>query len=781
MFPFNCTKSKFDHQCNCLVPSPTRSWYTIVSKNSMYLMETTDFLETIIGEFSFQANEWGPNVWCKWIKNSIFIGTFTGDIYVIRVLDYKFFVVSKEIHLGKLISCAFLFEGYVGVCFSGPKIVLFTDSLNNVPYLWEIGFNDKISMKEINLKNIEFIKTNGKIVFLLTENGVIYKLENDEVKEIENLGLFVNSVQFIDESNLLVIGNNGLVVVYSFELNQKFEVLISDARCLIDSFYCLETKTLYFISQENILEKINFLDIIPPFGVSSTYIYNILNQYFVCEIPDENDWRKIRTIPDDLFPIKKIIVNNEDTFCIVGHNGISIFTKYSLFFEQNINPDFIVWINLLLFIVIDNVIYLYSDGLSLIGSYQIKYKPISVTSYKTKSLLVFKDEILIFEFDTSNQTKFIGESHNVKIGSFELVIYKIKIQMQVKNAYILWNNDIYLHLFNNKVIKFESSEVIWNDAKYVWVNESPLLLCCLNNDFVDVYSDVHSGHYSYKTKWSYDTSLLKISQKQILEKFIIEKIDFSTHLIPTLKQDSTDCGETLIKLHNESNFAELFADFMSKLKENYQLSLFYQGLNEIDPKIIPDFLVLMTDEQLKDLAGTNFNFVPYFPSVKQSTQSRILNHIQPVQFQEIIDKYQNILEAKMNNFKDFIVNKFIENGKFIKCCLFSNAAGIDFCELIKNSNIHSKEIKDCLDIMESDFLQWKSNDKDSLLRLIGCSFQLSKINQWALACFLILKDHSKIKSILLDDPDTMFSAMSFTLNYKNNYYAQYLKSMKIGL
>ena len=35
-----------------------------------------------------------------------------------------------------------------------------------------------------------------------------------------------------------------------------------------------------------------------------------------------------------------------------------------------------------------------------------------------------------------------------------------------------WSTEGRLNLFNNKVIKFESSEVIWNDAKYVWVNRN---------------------------------------------------------------------------------------------------------------------------------------------------------------------------------------------------------------------------------------------------------------------------------------------------------------------
>ncbi|KAK8883368.1 hypothetical protein M9Y10_046018 [Tritrichomonas musculus] len=634
-------------------------------------------------------------------------------------------------------------------------------------------------------------------------------------------------MEFIDNKNsLLVIDQNGGFTIRNFIFNTNYNLSLSETKTMISTFYDNNSRRLIFLDPSFQVKCINFVNLLSSFAFGASLIYNLMKQKLVCELPNIFKPRaeRVRAIPSDLFPIKSISVNTESVICVVGRIGLAVLTDYSLFYDpsiiinnNDINP---VWINNILIVFNSFVnekkktifaMKLYTDELLPIGGNSVialDEKPLSAHSHSTRLIVTFPDKITIFDFDNSKDLAIsgpdekVGDRKSMKIGNliiisvaYTLSDLNLNPKVQIRRGFVMWENDVFLHLQNNSVINIKNpAKPVWfnvldsNDkhdaqSSMIWDNGTPQLLCCYKTGYTNILSSNSTASLPINSLWTVNKTIIHIPSNLQYERIQANFTDFSMKMMPIVSDDSFKYGETLTALLEATDFKTVLTGFLDNLNKEDKLDQFYLGMRQLDGQTAVKFLNELSSEYISYLAQTDFDFALHFPNVKPSIQSRILLHTSPGMLERILETYKTLLQEKDEKFKSFVCLKCIQNGNFIRGCTIGNSADFDFCKLLHENtkSLIKINFSQCIKVIETDFKNWSDEDRIPALKVVACSFNLVRLNNWALAAFLILKDEGKVVSLLTGNMPNLLSAMRYTRDFKSTEYATFLVNLQIGL
>lgn len=834
----------------------------------------------------------GPNHWIKWINKSIIsFGTYAGSYFCIKFddINYQFSGSLFTTNVNGVISDVFSYQNMIGICVIGPKILLVNSNAqivstiddiqcqhsiikhstifngnnlafisNNQIYTCELNIN--LNTYTANLKNLHSIsnfqnvgnicsKRDKDIFAFSTYDKNVYicvsknqKDDNDDI-DYENLSdnnkrsitkLFstttnIEFIEFIDNGNsLLVIDQNGGFMIRNFIFNTNYNLLLSDTKTMISSFYDSNSQRLIFLDPSYQVRCINFVNILSSFAYGSSFIYNILKQKLVCEIPNIFKPRKerVRAIPSELYPIKSISVNTETVICIIGRIGLAVLTDYSLFYDPSIilNDEIEidpVWINNILVVFNsfkndkNKIIYtmkLYTDELLPIGGNSViafDEKPLSAHSHSTRLIVSFPDKFTVYNFDKSKELTILGPSEkqgerkNMKIDdliisfvTYSLSELNIDSKNQIRRAFLMWDEEVFLHLQNNSVINIKNpTKPVWfnvcdknndrngNHSAMIWDNKSPQLLCCYKSGYINILSSNSITSLPINSLWTVNKTIIHIPSNLQYDCIQAKFTDFSMKMMPIISDDNFKYSDILKTLLEANDFKAVLTGFLDNLNREDKLDQFYLGMRQLDGQTVVKFLNELNNEYISYLAQTDFDFALHFSNVKSAVQTRILLNANPASLCRILENYKTLLQEKEEKFKSFVCQKCIQSGGFIRGCTIANAADFDFCKLLheNSKNLVKINLAQCIKVVESDFQNWSEDDRVSALKVVACSFNLVRLNVWALASFLILGDEGKVVSLLTGNMPNLLSAMRYTRDFKDTKYSNFLVDLQVGL
>ena len=840
MIPFNCESCFEAHNIFSISSDPLNKYYSAISTDSIFVFDASDSLFPLIDSFrrsDESIKNQGTNHWMRWMdKSTIAYGTCAGSFFTVRFENNKFSDSFAFVNVGGIVSDTFFYDNLIGICIIGPKIVFVNsnaeivstlsvplqspfikspsvclakkpDSSNNYCHYIifisdgklikaQINRNEINDLVHLNYNNIGIVASNKDVFAFSTFDRSVYLSANNKITKILSPETNIAYMEFInDGKTLLMIDQNGVFILRNFIFNTNFTLALPDTKTMISSFYDSSCKRFFFLDPSYQIRCINFVELVSSFAFGSSFIYSLTKQSLIFQIPNQikmDSKRKIRSIPSDLYPIKSIATNTETVFCIIGKIGISVITDYSLFYESSISADYVTWINNMLAVFCEKNMNLYTDELMPIGSLEISDTPLFVFSSGTRLILTFIRSFVVYEFDNSKSIIDGGNKKKHKVGKISFNSSTFKVDFSMKRSYILWNNEIFIQLQNGSVINFKANttnqnnkntKVVWDNVTSLWANKSPELLCCYRNGSVNILSENSMATLPLNSLWTINKSVIHIPSTLQYECIKANFTDFSPKMLPLTSEDHSKYSATLIELLNSHDFKATLNLFLDNLKKEKKLDQFYYGITHLSSENIVNFLNEMNDEYICYLAEKDFDFTSFFESVKPSIQSRILMHAHPNILNKILESFKDLLQEKEERFKNFVCSKCIKTGQFIRGCTFANSADYNFCQLLysNGSSLIQTSLFGCLNTIEKDFNSWNEDDKESALKVVGCSFNFVKLYNWALACFLILKDEGKVVSLLTDNAVNLITAMRYTRDHKETSYSQFLFGLDIGL
>jgi hypothetical protein len=299
----------------------------------------------------------------------------------------------------------------------------------------------------------------------------------------------------------------------------------------------------------------------------------------------------------------------------------------------------------------------------------------------------------------------------------------------------------------------------WSDGNFVF-SYSPGEVLVLN-------SSKAARFESLKSLWSFDGSLIEVESTLNVRLF-----DFSGRLVP---KGSIFCA-ALIDIVGQPDCEDRFK---SLLETDFSIGELAQGLACVDDAHQPLFLSLLSDQLLVSLCQNGFDFTRAFSELKPSVQSRILRRLIPSSFDSLTDFHRQLLEWKEDRFKVFVLRKCIEENDFVRAMRFARAANCDFCELLgAKTELTATSLLDCLRIINDNCAQWGGGRATP--EALGCAFRSAGLANWALACFIALRDEDHAGGVLAEWPLALFAAMQYTREIQDDV-AHFLRSLDLGL
>ncbi|OHS99420.1 hypothetical protein TRFO_34090 [Tritrichomonas foetus] len=836
MIPFNCESCFEAHNVFSISTDPTNKYYSAITSDSILIFDAFDPFYQLLATYkrdeeSIQNS--GPNHWLIWMDDStIAFGTCAGTFFCIKFSNNQFSGSIFTTNLGGVVSDVFSYNGVVGICVIGPKIIFVNNNAqitstveipsmkspfikcpsifsgNNFSFisggqLIKCEFSkDKVdNLTQINsYKNVGLVCSyNGQFAFSTFDKNV-YIGTTKSITKIFTTEANVVYMEFIDDGNsLLVIDQNGVFSLRNFIFNTNYFLTLSDTKTMISSFFDTHTHRFIFLDPSYQIRCINFVNLVSSFAVGSSFVYSLTKQKIFCEIPNMVRPRRIKSIPLDLYPIKSIAINTETVFCIIGRIGIAVVTELSLFYEPSINANHCVWINNMLVVFTNQMnnqpnnnkklnesvgrMVLFTDELLPIGSLNLNLFPIFVFSSGTRLVVTYLNSFVVYEFDSTKSVLEGGEKQKHKIGKISFTSITFQTKIPIQKAFVLWDNEIILLTQKDEIINYKTSKMIWQNVKYLWINQFPQFLCCYKSGSVNILSANSIATLPINSMWTFNKNIIHLPSNLQYESIKANFTDFSMKLMPIFSNDNSKYGVALKSLLDAEDFKASLSSFLDNLNQESKLDQFYLGMRQLDSDTVIQFLNAMSDDYIGYLGDTDFDFTLHFPGVKPSIQSRILMHTSPDFLERILEMHKTLLQEKEERFKNFVCTKCIKTGQFIRGCTIANATDYNFCDLLhENLEILSKTpLSKCLITLEKDSQEWTENDRIPSLKVVGCSFNLVRLNNWALASFLLLKDEGKVTSLISDNVVNLMNAMRYTRDYKDTPYSKFLFDLQIGL
>jgi hypothetical protein len=191
------------------------------------------------------------------------------------------------------------------------------------------------------------------------------------------------------------------------------------------------------------------------------------------------------------------------------------------------------------------------------------------------------------------------------------------------------------------------------------------------------------------------------------------------------------------------------------------------------------FLNVMSDEAIGELTTCGFDFTSVFVRVKPSIQARILGRVAAREFERLVREHAEVLEAKEDRFKRFIVSQCLDRFDLLRGLRFCEVADCNFCEFLQaKAEMPGFELFQCLEKLRSGLHEWGDS---RLIETFGCCCQFVGLLAWALASFVVLKNERRVGSILTECPAVMLLAMHLTREKPTDPDSVFLEGLGLGL
>ncbi|OHS95040.1 hypothetical protein TRFO_10760 [Tritrichomonas foetus] len=742
--------------------------------------------------------------------NTIISSTFSAHGYLgvcingPRILFFKDGVSFSEIEIQNTFpspSCQFI----KSTKFYKNSIIL--GFINERPFISNLSkimieSKWKITFKNLKIENPQYLAinpNNSSIAYSTFQNEVkitnLYDQEKGNIKIFDGDAEIHHLFWINDFTELCIIKENGILDIWNTSNNFKFHCLIPElknAKFLeFDDF----TKTLLCLDGKSLI-NISFCQLAPPLCLTSNAVYSISTGKKIASIHNYSQFNNLATLPPNIFPITQAIESPDADIAIYGGNILVSITDNKLFFIKLENLTQMIWCDGKIYAFCSNssnsshILEIFTKELKKIGSVSSPHCASSISASGEKRIIISnKNYFTVFDFDVKNVIEKPSTSkymtYLIDWDGLILVITTFTVRDSLLNAICGYYNDIWLHFSNKNVVNFPSNEIIEKNVQKIWNHVRPRLifmqqencikiadsssiyefkdispLCSSGPDFVLLNPNYKYGHFPFTTC---DFAF------QIMQK----NLDHETNqnlLFPTQNQTNVNhinTNNTNIDVLDTSRKCFEFAQSIISIKEfNYlmnQLCIyslqkgkmieFINILNLFDRQSITSIISHLDKHLQCILAEHQFDFSPLFVDFQAEIQCRILVKSKPCDFINLLNNHADLICKFDDQTKSNIIHELIIAMEWSKLSRFAEIwPSVDLpSKLITFKELRALEFKQTLKIIENDYIKWKEFQQFDNLKMLGLSFIVAELGQWAISCFIVIRDIKKINFLLNDN------------------------------
>lgn len=753
MFPFSSNFLAKSEDMFDLKQDPSHKYYCGLSSDTIYVFDQT-FME--ISRYTrSQENvaKYGPVHWIIWIDSSnIAFGTCAGDYFSIP-FNGEFSNTVFNTNIGNVITGVFIKNNTVGVCTFGPKIIYIdskaqilstVDLISEAKFMKNIIYEKNIAYiaeshafigceqaRKVKIPNVTTISLfmNTLAVGTLDGNVSLFDCKTNVSTQICDLHKPINYVSFIHNGRqLLIIDNEGTINVFSFVFAKVYQTSFSNFSFYQTILFDESSMRLIYINELKEIRSIDFMKLSPPFAFTSSQIMEIPSKIIKYQIPFNDVSKEIRALPYDLFPIFQVEVKDEDNFCILGSEGISVINIHSSFFDPTKHDD-VKWLDdSLVCLKLPAKVMFYSSQLIPLKQIQLSSNPVAMTTLQSCLVFSYLNSIEIHYNEKRTQHEFSNSS-------------------QIHSAFA-FNHDNYFILYRDGKLKCSQGE--FTNVNHSWSNFNKF--CFLQNGMI------HQIDSSNKHSKVIGSSLSTYG-------------DFYYELDSNLEIKRKVLDSSGIQFYEELIQTDKIKEFILTLTTKEEIEPMIVQLSQMKMEVAIQFLDHMSSMQVNYLNDLSFDFEKYYYHVSPKTQAKFLIFsIKPV--------FLKLVEYECEN-KVLLLHALIAVNSFIRAFIFAQNKELNFCEAVQQKDdLKELSIKKSLEIIQSDPMR----GENEILKIIGMSFKFIGLDSLSIACFLSQDkiDERKITAIINDNEELQMKIMRYTRDYPNEQESRYIKSLEIG-
>jgi hypothetical protein len=552
---------------------------------------------------------------------------------------------------------------------------------------------------------------------------------------------------FFAGSQLVCVSDTGKITACLS--GQTFDRTFDSARDLLSSFFDPLSRRLVHLNSLNEVRAIGFSAVCPPYLVEASRVIDIRSNLPVAVIPDFSAEfpQKVKAIPFELFPLQSVATRGTNR-CIVGRTGIVLLTERSLFFEPSISAIFALWVGPTLAIIsTSSDLILYSDDL-------------------TKTCSTHLDRVPLFVHACGDRLIATYDTHFLSIGP-DLTTIRTDTRHKLQKAFVLEDESCYLLTLGGSVVALTTDESVFDNCEYAW-SDGLYLFVFLESGLTIVNSTHIAKFDSLAPAWSFGHFLF-----EVCPDCSFRVTNFQSRLVPI---GSAFYGQLREVLHS----SDLEAKFGELLRTEFSFEELSCALAQVDTNTLPRLLDLLSEQLLAGLCSVGFDFSGAFPTVKPSTQARVLRYLTPGPFEALVRCHLELLAGKESRFKEVVVRKAIVATDFVKALRFAAACRADFVWLLRErSDFPAVPLTSCVELVRKNWAEW--GDEKETLEDLGEAFDQAGLGNWAVACFWILGKEERITAILTEQPFAMLAAMTVTREKPDDPIGVFIRGLDIGV
>lgn len=739
----------------------------------------------------------GTNHWFQWLNNDTFaFGSCPGYVLLFKSITEK---KPIEFSVGSVISSTFVAYQYLGLCLYGPTITFISSSgetistisipsassfvkearvyenntlsvfVNGLPFLTDLSKSGienkrKFSLRKFNAEKIVSICINShysKISYAKSDGSVyltgLYSTQ-EHMQIIPAGGEVIRLFWIYNETQLLVLKNEGVVVFWNLQNQQIYRTQISNMAYHIFSDFSDVTRTLLYLDGKSLI-KINLCSLYPPICVTSSAIYSISKQAKIGIITSSAELSQCISIPIDIYPITHAIQSPDGYIAITNLSKVVTIVGNQTYCKSLPNIENIAWCK-------KNLAVFHSSGKSHeLSFFSLNLKDeitipcpqyanaISTSENQYIIISSGNNTFTLFEF---NQKSHIEKPVNISYmmssmewDSLSVVTTTYSLPKKITNA-VCTTKSIFILYDSGDLIDFSSLSVVDSNVQRIWDYRD---LIFIQKSDVVIIKDFKSSHeFKLKPLCSSGSEFIFLEPEFKCNFFPFSSADFVFVTLQKLITDPEKCYSFAYSLTKLPNFDQFMYKLCIFSTQNALLAKFIEFLMYFKPKERANIVNTFDHHIQMLLVENHFDFSDLFHSVTDSMKSRILVASNPTSFTEIIQQESECINKLDTKILKDTLREIISNGEWSKAMRLSQTTKIDFIESLSfRPDLEKYSLAKCLENISKDNSRWTDNEQPNVLRFIGFSFIAASLNRFALSCFIALHDEQKINFLLSSD------------------------------